>query len=147
MANRTKFTPQKRGKFLTRLRKTANVTKSAIYAGMSRRALYDRRDSDEDFAAEWNGAVEEAVELLEEEARHRAQDGVLEPVFYQGKKVGRVRKYSDTLLIFLLKAHKPEKYRERSEVKHTGDALQVTINVREPSISNEVEEDPGQDVS
>jgi hypothetical protein len=31
-----------------------------------------------------------------------------------------IRKYSDTLAIFLAKAHKPKKYRERYQVDHTG---------------------------
>ena len=40
------------------------------------------------------------------------------PVYYQGKEVGQIRKFSDTLLIFLLKGARPETYRERHE--HTG---------------------------
>ena len=32
-----------------------------------------------------------------------------------------VREYSDSLLMFILKAEKPEKYRDRREVKHSGD--------------------------
>jgi hypothetical protein len=39
-------------------------------------------------------------------------------VFYQGIQTATVRKYSDTLLIFLLKGRKPERYRER--VEHSG---------------------------
>lgn len=39
-------------------------------------------------------------------------------MFYQGEQCGTIREYSDTLAIFLLKAHKSEKYRERFE--HTG---------------------------
>jgi hypothetical protein len=39
-------------------------------------------------------------------------------VFYQGQQFATVRKYSDTLLIFLLKGRKPERYRER--VEHSG---------------------------
>ncbi|NYT44590.1 terminase [Alcaligenaceae bacterium] len=35
-------------------------------------------------------------------------------------KVAAVRKYSDTLAIFLLKAHDPDKYRENSKVELTG---------------------------
>ena len=32
-----------------------------------------------------------------------------------------VREYSDSLLMFILKAEKPEKYRDRREVRHSGD--------------------------
>src|SRR5262249_21583923 len=58
------------------------------------------------------------VEVLEAELRRRAVEGWLEPVYYRGKKVGDVRKFSDTCLIFALKGEKPEKYRERFE--HAG---------------------------
>ena len=38
---------------------------------------------------------------------------------YKGQAGGTVRRYSDTLLIFLLKGLKPEVYRERLEVQGT----------------------------
>src|SRR5262245_35751476 len=31
-----------------------------------------------------------------------------------------VKKYSDSLLMFLLKAHRPDKFRERQSIEHTG---------------------------
>jgi hypothetical protein len=52
--------------------------------------------------------------MLEDEAKRRAHDGIDEPVFYQGEKCGVVRKYSDNLLIFMLKARRREKFSERS---------------------------------
>jgi hypothetical protein len=60
------------------------------------------------------------VTALEDEAHRRAFDGTLEPVFHQGDECGTVRKYSDTLAIFLLKAHAPDKYRESSRMELTG---------------------------
>ena len=54
--------------------------------------------------------------MLEAEARRRAAIGVDEPVFYKGEVVGHIRKYSDTLLMFLLKAHWPEKFRENVSI-------------------------------
>lgn len=50
----------------------------------------------------------------------RAREGVDEPVFYQGDECGSVRKYSDTLAIFLLKGAMPEKYRENTRMELTG---------------------------
>lgn len=50
---------------------------------------------------------------MEHEARLRALDGTLEPVYYAGKAVGALRKHSDVLLIFLFKAACTEKYRDR----------------------------------
>lgn len=49
-------------------------------------------------------ALEQAAENLMAEVTRRGQEGILEPVFYKGRKVGLVRKYSDTLLMFRLNA-------------------------------------------
>ena len=58
--------------------------------------------------------------MLEEEAIRRACRGVNEPVFYRGKVCGAIQKYSDTLLIVLLKALAPAKYREVHELQGEG---------------------------
>ena len=45
-------------------------------------------------------------------------EGVEEPTgWYKGEPGGFIRRYSDTLLIFLLKGLKPEVYRERVHVR------------------------------
>lgn len=78
--------------------------------------MYRLRESDPAFAAEWDQAKRIGAEALEDEARRRAHDGWDEPVHFQGQMVDTVRKFSDTLLIFLLKGAMPDKYRERSSV-------------------------------
>jgi hypothetical protein len=50
----------------------------------------------------------------------RARDGIEEPRFYEGAVCGHVRKYSDALLIFLLKARRPEKYSDKVTTTHQG---------------------------
>lgn len=47
----------------------------------------------------------EAAQVLEDAARRRAFEGVLKGVYYRGKLVGYELKYSDRLLVQLLKAH------------------------------------------
>lgn len=136
----TKPTPKRWDKrqttFLAWLTKTGNVAASARRAKVNRSLIYEWRNEDPTFAAAWDEALVIAIELLEEEARRRAQDGVLEPVFYLGKKSGAIRRYSDTLMIFLLKAHKPDKYRDNYHFEHTGKdgkpiefSSSVSINV------------------
>jgi len=96
---------------------------------MSRTYMYEYKEKDEGFKKAWNEAVDISVEAMEHEARRRAVEGVEEPVFYQGDECGAIRKYSDTLLIFLLKAHKPEKYKERISQEITGkDGGAIEIN-------------------
>jgi hypothetical protein len=116
------LTPKKRRKkawetvFLDALAESGNVSKAAAVAHITRPTAYALRNSPDapDFTEAWEDALEEAGDLMELEARRRAVDGTQKPVFYQGDIVGHIREYSDTLLIFLLKAAKPEKYRERT---------------------------------
>ena len=113
----TVFTEGLKAEFLDTLRETANVTVAARSVGISPATAYKHRRDDALFAERWDEAINEAVDMLEAEAHRRAFQGTEEPVFYQGCEVGYVRKYSDPLTMFLLKAHRPDKYRERSEVK------------------------------
>jgi hypothetical protein len=98
--------------FLSALRDGGNVRQACDACDISRTAAYDAYKRDPEFASLWDEAMDDATDSLEREARRRAERGVDEPVFYQGETVGTVRKYSDTLLIFLLKAHKPERFRD-----------------------------------
>ena len=42
--------------------------------------------------------------------------GTLKPVFYQEERCGEIREFSDVLLIFRLKALKPEMYRDNVKI-------------------------------
>lgn len=125
-SGRTIRTPKKREAFLSALALTGNVSEAAAACAIGRTAAYDWRRDDETFAADWDAALDEAADRMEREAFRRAVEGTEKPVFGslgQGRgsgEVGRIREYSDTLLIFLLKAARPEKFRERTEVRHTG---------------------------
>ena len=80
-------------------------------------------------------AREAAADLLEAEAVRRALEGVEQPVFYQGKPCGAVRRYSDTLMMFLLKAMRPERFRDRAarqaDTDEDADGA-LTVNVLVP---------------
>lgn len=134
-------TPRWQRGFLAALKDTGNVRLACEAVGVNRKTAYRRRASDQSFANLWEEAIDEAADLLEAEAVRRARVGVEEPVVYQGEiqgmwidpKSGKtvtqdtpgavlvpttVTRYSDTLLIFLLKGARPEKYRERFEVRN-----------------------------
>lgn len=109
---------------------TANVSRAAKTVGISRRHAYTVRSEDTDFATAWDEAVNIAIDTLEQEARRRAYEGVDEPVFYQGEEVGYIRKYSDTLLMFLLKGNRPDKYKDRVAAEHSGpDGKEFVVRV------------------
>ena len=114
MAGAKRFGAHKRTQFLTGLRSGLSVAAAADQAGVARTTSYYWRDRDSDFAALWDAAIEDGTDRLEDEAFRRALEGVEKPVFYQGKPVGRVRDYSDSLLMFMLRARRGEKFREQA---------------------------------
>jgi len=100
----------RRATFLKHLAKTANVSRSAKLAELSASALYKHRAKTASFASQWDDAINEALDALEQAVIERAKHGVAKPVFFGGKKVGTVRSYSDALAMFMLKAKRPEVY-------------------------------------
>lgn len=112
----TNYTRKKRRewrpKFLDALAHTGIVTDAARAAHIERKTAYDEYARNPKFAAAWEAALEQAIEGMEIEARRRAVEGFERPIYQGGELVGQVREYSDVLLIFMLKAHRPDKYRE-----------------------------------
>ena len=116
-----RFTQAKRERFIEHLRQCGNVTQSAELVAVTRRCVYAHRDLHEDFAKEWDDAIEEAVDRLEQEAWRRAHAGFDEPIIFKGIDTGiRITRYSDQLMTLLLKSHRPEKYRERTSTELSG---------------------------
>jgi hypothetical protein len=85
--------------FLAALRRSGNVVQACRVADIDRTITYDLRARDAEFAAAWEKAKEDAVDWLEEVAYHRAEGG------------------SDLLIIFLLKAARPDKYGDREALR------------------------------
>jgi len=120
--NRTKLTSKKRKQFLKVLSETCNVTEAAREIGLARCYMYEVRGRKHEtkFAEAWSNAIDQGIDALEREARRRATEGVEEGVYYKGDRIDTVRKYSDVLMIFLLKAHRPKTYRDRTDVNISG---------------------------
>ena len=112
-------TPEKASAFCAALAETCNIGKACAAVGMGRRTAYDWRAADASFAAAWDAALKIGITALEDEAHRRAFEGTDKPIVHLGKVTGHMKEYSDTLAIFLLKAHAPEKYRERAQVDVT----------------------------
>src|SRR5207249_1300280 len=109
-------TPKKRDwkpAFVAALRDCGVVRYACTATGVPHTSAYRARVQDEGFRRDWAEALEEACDLLEAEAHRRAVEGVGVPVFHKGEICGHVRTYSDTLLIFLLKGYRPERFRDR----------------------------------
>ena len=118
-----------RDRFLASLAKYGNVSAAARSARVTRTYVYDVRKADESFAYAWDTALDDAADAMEYEAWKRAVKGVKKPIYQGGMHVADVQDYSDTLLIFLLKAARPEKFRERFQVDATVDAGLIVTEV------------------
>lgn len=125
--DRTKRTAEMEARFLEVLATGASVYKAALAAGIGRRTAYEWREADPDFAARWEEAVESGNDLLEDEAIRRGMAGVDKPVYYQGEVCGAVKEYSDTLLIFQLKARRRDKYSEKIDQTVNGRVTVETV--------------------
>lgn len=85
--------------FLKTLASTANVYLACRQADVSRKTAYKWKDENEEFAAQWKDALEDALDVLEWEGRKRA------------------RASSDKLLIWLLEVHR---YGRKQQHEHSG---------------------------
>lgn len=88
--------------FLKALADTGVVRAACEAAEVDRATVYKYRDHNEGFRKQWDEALEASTDALEAVARMRATT------------------ISDTLLIFLLKANRPDKYRETRNVEISG---------------------------
>ena len=112
----------KRSKFLHHLSKTGSLKKSAAQVALSPRALMKARKEYPDFDLNWQIAMDIYYQFeAEESIRHRALDGTLRAIYYQGLKVGYERVYDSGLTQFWYKANMREKYGESSEIKISGN--------------------------
>lgn len=87
---------------------TGSVSAGARAAGVPRTLVYGHRREDRVFAAEWDAALECALDDLEGALRKRAVEGVEKAVYYGGKQCGSSVSYSDNLGMFLLRGRRKE---------------------------------------
>jgi hypothetical protein len=142
--------PEKKRKFLEALRECGNLRIAAEVIRMDRRQLYAKKQRDAKFSADWDAAYAEAADRLEQEAWRRAVEGNPEPVVSMGKLVygedGKplaIKRYSDTLMLALLKGAKPEKYADRKHVEFdVSDRLAEKLEAARPRALPKAEEAP-----
>ena|SRR5258708_5094294 len=112
--------------FLATFEHSANVTQACRAANISREMIYQWLEHDEQFSILYHQAEQIANDAIRAEIFRRGHDGYDEPQFSAGKHMGNVRKYSDTLLIFLAKARMPE-FRDKSQLDVNTNARTVEI--------------------
>ncbi len=144
---------------LAALSVSSNVTTAAKAAQISRDSHYRWLREDPEYALAVTDAHEQAVDSLEQEGWRRAREGLRSYKFFQGVPLmircppdhpdaePRVTesgetlyfrhyyelRFSDTLLIFLLKGERPDKYRDRYDIRQETEVTQniyMTIEER-----------------
>jgi len=135
--------------FLRAFRATGNVAAACRDVGLARKTVYSWRKDEPDFAAAWAEAEEDAVDVLRAAAVRRGVHGWDVPVVSMGKMVldqtGKPlmeRKYSDPLLLALLKARAPE-HRDQRHLELTGaNGAAIDINQRVVFVLPQVDDTP-----
>jgi hypothetical protein len=117
--------------FIAALARCPNVSAAARKARKTRSAAYKARAKEPAFAEAWDDAIEQSTDDLVGVCYKRAITGWLEPVYYKGKKCGTVRRFSNSLAMALLKAHRPDTYGERPEKPEAGTLIDLTGEAEE----------------
>jgi len=111
--------------FIEVLADTACVEKAAGAVRMSAQSAYAlrRAPGGEAFAAAWTAALQQGALKLADVAFQRALEGVEEPVYGRdGVMFGTKTRYSERLMIFLLRAHLPEHYAHAHRAERPAEA-------------------------
>lgn len=112
-------------RFLESYAETGNIHHACREAGVSRSTFYRERARNDEFNELALDAIDAAVDRLELEAWNRAAEGETRirtetTIDAKGRTITkRIEETvkSDSLLMFLLKAARPEKYRENYDLK------------------------------
>jgi hypothetical protein len=100
-------------RYLAALAKGRAPTVAARMAGLARSTVYKWRGEDVEFAAAWADCVEQGLDLLEDRAYQRAMKG------------------SDQLLMFQLRARRPEVYGRSGDSRPQPSNFLLNITLKE----------------
>lgn len=125
--------------FLAAYAECGTIRTATAMSGVARSMHWEWLANSPGYAEKFEAAKAESVEMLEDEARRRAHDGIRKRKFHpRSKRAYDEIEYSDVLLIVLLKANAPEKYRERFDsqvnatVAHSGQVM-IQLPATEPN--------------
>ena len=116
---------QQQNDYISALQKYFTSSAAAAKAGLHMSVIRRWREEDGEFCVREEDVRNEVADQLEGEAIRRAFKGVRQPVYQGGLLAGYITSYSDQLLTLMLKALRPEKFRERSEVRVTEPIIKV----------------------
>lgn len=110
--------PERQTRFLAALRLTWSVKDAARAIGVRRETPYRWRARDKAFAEAWDEVLERGTAALEGQALQpdpQGRQGLVSQDGTEGEVMGRP---NDRLLMCLLKAHRPERFKKREGLEH-----------------------------
>ncbi len=113
-----------------------HISRSCQVVGINPVTILQWKVKDPDFSRLFNNAKELSTYIIEDEIIERALHGVLVPVYHQGKVVGTKVEKSDALLMFLIKARKPEEYGDKTKVVIQSDNSKDITDVLSQAITD-----------
>ena len=102
------WTKSKEVKFLSALADSCNVKFAARKASVSTSAIYERRKNNASFRAGWKTALREGYAKLELILLERALVGTEKVIERRDGSIERMREYSNSLAVALLRLHRDE---------------------------------------
>jgi hypothetical protein len=111
--------PNQWKRFLKVISDGGSIGKALDASKIGTTAFYDQKKKNPDFAKAYQHAMERAMDRMEDAAYTRAVNGVKERIPTKNGTIIRTV-YSDSLLMFLLKAHRPGKFKDTVRNEHTG---------------------------
>lgn len=122
-------TARSQARFIVALGKLGTIVSACERAKIARATVWVWKKHYPDFADRMADALAEFADRIEREAIRRAADGTLKGIWYKGERVGSEREFSDALMIQILRAKKPEQYRDTD--------TSVTVNVANIGVSDD----------
>lgn len=127
-------------RFLKAFAEIGYVTQAAAAAGISRHTHIAWLNKSPGYEERFEDARQQHIDAMAAECFRRAVKGTTEHVYYLGCKVDSVQKYSDNLLMFMLKAAEPHKYRDNQKSEDDADLTKQIAarlaNMVKPSETN-----------
>lgn len=106
-----------KARYLKEVASIGTMSAGCRAAHIDRGTVLRWRADDAEFVAAEEAARETLIDSMEAEAYRRGVKGVQRPVYQGGALAGYVTEYSDLLIQLLLKANRPDKYREKNDVQ------------------------------
>jgi hypothetical protein len=103
-------------RYLTALSEEGTIGAGLKKAAITRSRLFEWREHIPNWDIREQQARDDFADRVEAEAVRRGVEGVETPVYQAGKLIGYKTEYSDPLLILVLRAVRPDRYREKLDV-------------------------------